>query len=127
MRDRRQRLLESPGWKTLVLSACTAATGVLSSALIVQISTTGGLAWRSFYKSSACYGLVVLILFLYWFQRTVYRHETRIRQFLDTDFCIAYMRSKCLPEAAERYKALIRSGDVGELERAMDELKKVLK
>lgn len=125
-RDRWQRLLESPGWKTFILATGTAAIGVLSSAFVVQISSPEGLLWRSFFRASSFYLLVGLILIIGWFQRTVYRHETRIRQFLDTDFCISYMRSKCLPEAAERYKELIRSGDVGELTRAMDELRKVL-
>jgi hypothetical protein len=40
---------------------------------------------------------------------------------------MAYMRSKCLPEAAEQYKLLIKNGTGGELKQAMDELKKILK
>lgn len=127
LRDRWQRLIDSPGWKTAIVSTCTAAIGVLSSAFVVQISTPDGVAWRMFYKASAFYWLISIVIFLVWYQRAVYQYETRIRQFIDTDFCIAYMRSKCLPEAAERYKELIRAGDVGELKRAMDELKKVLK
>lgn len=48
-------------------------------------------------------------------------------RFSDNDYCMAYMRSQCLPEAAEQYKRKIRDGEGGELKQAMDELKKVLK
>jgi len=43
------------------------------------------------------------------------------------DYCLAYMRSKCLPEAAEKYKEKIRGGEGGELLQIMAEFKKSLK
>jgi hypothetical protein len=55
-----------------------------------------------------------------------YKHEREIAKFLDNEYCVAYIRSQCLPEAAERYKELIRNGDVGQLEQAMAEIKRIL-
>jgi len=59
-------------------------------------------------------------------QRAIYSRETEIHNFMDADFCVAYMRSKCLPEAADRYRKMIREGNGGEMKQAMDELKKIL-
>jgi hypothetical protein len=128
LRDLRARFLDSPRSKTLAFAISTVASGVLASAFVVEIALPGGgLVWANFYKCTSFYGLVVLLSIDYVLHRSVYIYETEIRRFLDADYCTAYMRSKCLPEAAERYRQLIREGKGGELKQAMDEIKKILK
>jgi hypothetical protein len=91
------------------------------------MTTSRGVAWALFYKAWSFYALLFLCVVIYWYKRELYLHEREIQRFLDSDYCIAYMRSKCLPEAAERYKELIRTGFGGELIQAMDELRKILR
>jgi hypothetical protein len=93
----------------------------------MEITTPAGLCWRGIFKTKSLYVLLVLILIDYFYNRTVFLREKEIMQFLDNDYCMAYMRSQCLPEAAKRFKELIRDGQGGEFRQAMDELKKVLK
>ena len=68
-----------------------------------------------------------IALFVYVYYRAVYIYDKNVERFLDDDYCRAYMRSKCLPEAAERYKEIIRNGEGGELEEAMQEFERILK
>ena len=120
-------ILESPALRTLFSVVIPVATGILSGSFIVEITASNGLDWRSFYASQSFYGLVFICWVMYVFNRACYRHEKQVHRFLDSDYCIAYMRSKCLPEAAERYKELIRSGHGGEMEQAMEELERILR
>jgi hypothetical protein len=39
---------------------------------------------------------------------------------------MAYVRSKCIPEAADMYRSLINEGKVNELQQAMAEVKRLL-
>lgn len=123
----REYILESPGCRTVLSAVIPVVAGVLSGTFVLEITAATGLDWRLFYKAPSFYALCVLILVIYWYNRELYLHEREIHRFLDSDYCIAYMRSKCLPEAAERYRELIRSGVGGELEQAMDELRKILR
>lgn len=120
-------IIESPAWKTVFAFIVPLVAGVLSGLFVSEISSNTGIIWENFYKAKSFYGLLVLGLCMYFYNKAVFLHERELSRFLDADYCTAYMRSKCLPEAAERYKQLIRSGDGGELKQAMDELKKVLK
>lgn len=101
--------------------------GVLSGIFVSEITTDGIVVWKEFYKAKSFYSLLLLTFLMYQYNKAVFLYEKELSKFLDSDYCIAYMRSKCLPEAAERYKELIRNGEVGELKQAMDEIKKVLK
>lgn len=123
----KEAILESPGWKTVFAFTLPILAGVLSGSFVTEITENSVIVWKSFYKSNSFYALLVLALIAYIYNRSVYLFEREILRFLDTDYCLAYVRSKCLPEAADRYKELIRTGDVGQLKQAMDELKKVLK
>ncbi len=119
--------LESPGLKTLISVSSTVAAGVLTGTFVAEIATDIGFEWSSFYKTYSFYALLLLTGLLYCYNRAVYLHDKQVLRFIDSDFCIAYMRSKCLPEAAERYKLMIREGQGGELTKAMDELKNILR
>src|SRR2546428_372466 len=123
----RRYMLESPGFRTFFSAVVPIAAGALSGAFIFEITTPTGLEWMLFYKVKSFYALCVLSAVIYWYNRELFLYEREVKRFLDADYCIAYMRSQCLPEAAERYKELIRSGVGGELQKAMNELKKILK
>lgn len=123
----REHILQSPGVRTLLSAVAPIITGLLSGTFVLEITTTSGLAWLLFYKTFSFYALCAVCAVIYWYNRALYLYEREVHRFLEPDYCIAYMRSKCLPEAAERYKVLIRNGEGGELKQAMDELRKILK
>jgi len=120
-------LVESPAMRTVFSAVIPIIAGVLSGTFVFEITTPAGLDWNGFYRVHSFYGLCVVSLIIYWYNRKLYLYEREAQRFLDDDYCTAYMLSKCLPEAAERYQELIREGVGGELVQAMDELKKVLK
>lgn len=122
-----EKILESPGWKTFFSVVIPLIVGVFSGTLVTELTTPTGLNWPSFYKTVSFYGLLIVTVISYVYFRAVYMYERQIDRFLDDDYCRAYMRSKCLPEAAERYKELIRSGQKGDLTSAMKEFEKLLK
>lgn len=122
-----EKTLESPGWKTMFFVVMPLIAGVLSGTFVSEITEANVLQWRLFYKAWSFYGLVLLVVIIYFYNRAVYLREIEIMKFSDADFCVAYMRSKCLPEAAEKYKEMIKNGHGGELIQIMNELKKSLK
>jgi len=123
----RENIFESPGWKTFFSSVIPIFSGLFSGIFVFEITTVKGINWKTFYKAKSFYCLLLVILIVYIYNRALFLYEKKTLRFLDNDYCIAYMRSKCLPEAAEKYKELIRHGKGGELKQAMDEMKKILK
>ncbi len=123
----RVAVLESPGWKTFFSALIPIFVAVLSGTFVVEITVDGKFDWTLFYRSKSFYGLFALTILSYKYYRALYVYERDTERFLDVDYCRAYMRSQCLPEAAERYKVIIRTGNIGELTRAMNEVEKVLK
>lgn len=120
-------VLESPFWKTFISVILPILTAFFSGTLVVEITSGTGLNWKDILRAKSFYVLILLILFIYIYNRAVYLKDKETMRFLDNDYCVAYMRSQCLPEAAKRFKELIRDGQGGEFKQAMDELKKVLK
>ena len=123
----KESVLSSPLFKTSIFVLSTILSGILASSFVVEISPTNELKWGRFYETRSFYGIAVLAIILYVYNRAVYLYEKDTLRFQDRDYCIAYMRSKCLPELAERTRRNIREGSGGELRQAMDELRKVLK
>jgi len=119
--------LENPGWKTFFSVIIPLFASVLSGTFVVEITDLQGLRWHLFYKAWSFYGLIFLIVIIFYYNRAIYLRELEIMRFSDIEYCIAYMRSKCLPQAAEKYKELIRDGRGDELSQLMAELKKSLK
>jgi hypothetical protein len=113
--------------RTFFASVIPVLAGVFSGSFVTEITKGTGLVWATFYQTYSFYSLVVLSLLTYWYNKAVYMYERQITRFLDEDYCVAYMRSKCLPEAAERYQEMIRNGNGGELVQAMTEVKRILK
>lgn len=122
-----ENLLESPGWKTFFSVIIPIFTGILSGLFVAEISSPAGLNWAKFYYAKSFYGLLLIVVIIYFYNRALFNHETSITRFSDSDYCLAYIRSKCLPEAAEKYKEKIRDGEGGELLQVMVELKKSLR
>lgn len=120
-------IMASAQWKLALSLLWTVASGVLASAFVVEISTPEGLHWSRTAHAPSFYALIGLAVVVFLYSRALYRHETAVDRFRDDTYCKAYMRSQCLPEAAQRYKKLIRDGDIGELEKAMGEVRRILK
>lgn len=79
------------------------------------------------HKTYSFYVLIVLTAILYFYQRALYLREVEVTNFSDDDYCLAYMRSKCLPAAAAKYRQVIEEGNGDELNKLMKEFKKSLK
>jgi hypothetical protein len=122
-----RNVLDSPRFKTFCGFVLPIFSGILSATFVTEISTPNGLDWKLAITAKSTYGIIFLAIIIYKYNRAVFLREKEIRQFSDADYCIAYMRSQCLPEAAEQYKRMIRDGQGGELKQAMDEVKKILK
>jgi len=120
-------VLDSPVCKTIFAFVLPILSGILSGIFVSEITTKNGIDWKLAKSAKSTYGLIILIFIIYKYNRAVYLREKEIMRFSDNDYCVAYIRSQCLPEAAEQYKRKIRDGQGGELKQAMDELKKVLK
>jgi hypothetical protein len=120
-------LVTSPGIKTIATVCNVTLCGILSGAFIAEISGPAGLRWGTFYLQKSFYALVVLAILTYLWNRLIYSYEKDILRFADEEYCLAYMRSRCLPAAAERYTVMILNGEGGELERAMEEMRRILK
>jgi hypothetical protein len=71
--------------------------------------------------------LLVTAAAIYWYNKAIYRIDRDVLKFADSEYCVAYVRSKCLPDAAEQYRIAIRTGNKGELTNAMSELRRILK
>jgi len=123
----KELIIESPSWRTVFAFLIPIGTGILSGTFVTEITVNGEISWKIFYKSTSFYGLIALSFCMYFYNKAVFLFEQKISHFSDETYCTAYVRSKCLPEAAERYKELIRTGNYGELTQAMNELKEVLK
>jgi hypothetical protein len=123
----REFILESPAIRTIINIVIPIVAGVLSGSFVTEITTPNGLVWSLFYKSASFYALCILTAIIYWYSRLQFIYERDMNRFLDSNYCIAYMRSKCLPEAAERAREQIRLGNGGEFLQAMRELEKILK
>ena len=101
--------------------------GVVTGAFVNDITTPNGVIWSTFYRVKSFYFLLAFLLAQTLYQRSLYAFEIVIERFSDAEYCMAYMRSQCLPEAAEKYRELIRRGEFGVLRQAMDEIREILK
>lgn len=100
---------------------------MFSGSLITEITSPAGIAWSLFYKTVSFYVLLGLSALQVWLSRVIFEQEREVSRFADSEYCVAYIRSKCLPEVASKYQERIRAGEGGELKQAMDELREVLK
>ncbi len=122
-----EAIIESPTWRTVFGFILPVLAGLFSGVFTTEITDSTGIHWGIFYSTSSFYVLIALSAILFFYNRALFMYDRELMKFSDSEYCRAYMRSKCLPEAAEMYKRRIREGNFGELSQAMDELNKVLK
>ena len=120
-------VLEAPLARALFHVMSNVSIAIFAGAFVFQISTPTGLEWHDFYEQTSFYGLLTTAAAIYWYNKAIYQIDRDVLKFADSDYCVAYVRSKCLPDAAEQYRIAIRTGNKGELANAMRELKRVLK
>jgi len=118
---------ESPGLRTFFSVLNNILAAILAGIFVVEITVNNSIDWKLFYKTKSFYALIILTVIIFWYNKSSFNYEREIQKFIDKEYCIAYMRSKCLPEAAKQYRKLIKEGKGGELSQAMKELKEILK
>lgn len=120
-------ILESPRAKVVISSVLPVLTGVFSGAFVNQITDSGRILWGNFYLSPSFYLLIGVTALIVLINKAAFNRDLEIERFSDEDYCVAYMRSKCLPEIALKYQEIIKSGDGMNINQLMKELKKSLK
>ena len=123
----RNKLYSSPSARTAASIVSAVGIGVFSNTLVAEITTPAGIKWSSFYSTVSFYVVVLFSVLIFLYNRWLYLYESDIQNFRDIEFCIAYARSRLLPEQIERYRQQIRDGNMGDFQAAMDELKGALK
>ncbi|WP_156035602.1 hypothetical protein [Caulobacter sp. UNC358MFTsu5.1] len=117
----------SPRWRTALSVLLAISTGLVSGALINEITIENRVNWLFAFKSYNLYILIFFALLNYLYYDSIHKIEVEILKFSDSVFCIAYVRSQLLPDAVEAAKIRIRNGDTVEFEAAMASFKKVLR
>ena len=125
-RKRIENLLVSPLARTIAFVSSSIIAAILAGAFVTEITVSGTIQWSHFFKTLSFYGLVFQSILVYGYQRFLFSYERKVEKFADAVYCKAYMMSKCLPEMADKYIQMIRNGQGGELEQAMDELRRSL-
>jgi hypothetical protein len=123
----KQRLADSPLAKALIPALLSVGIGVLSGSLITEITSASELKWSEAPRTISFWGLFLLTGAQIIFSRWVYEIDRDVMKFAETTYCVAFIRSRLLPEVAIRFGEQIRNGEGGELKRAMDEIREVLK
>ncbi len=110
MQKLKEYILKTPEIKTLIFILSVLLSGILCSAFVAEITINNALDWASFYKASSFWFIIVYSILLYLYNRFIYRFEKNILNFLDDNYCLAYIRRECLPEIVNKYKQDIKSG-----------------
>jgi uncharacterized membrane protein YfcA len=123
----KQRIADAPLAKALIPALLSAGIGVFSGSLVTEITVASELRWAEVPQTLSFYMLLVLTAAQIIFSRWVYEMDRDVMRFSETTYCLAFIRSRLLPEVAIRFGEQIRNGQGGELKRAMDEVREVLK
>ena len=117
----------SPRWRTGLSVVLAILTGLVSGALINEITIDNKVRWMLSFGKINLYILLALAALNYIYYMYIYKVEAEILKFSDGVFCLAYVRSQLLPDAVEAAKVRIRNGDTAEFEVAMASFEKVLR
>ncbi len=118
-----KKKIEEPLAKTIILGFNVASSSILTSIFTTEITIDGKLEWKHFYSTISFYFLLGAWGITYLYLRFIYQSETSIKKFEDDEYCKAYMRKECLPEAAKRANRLIKSGkNSGEIRDILNDL-----
>jgi hypothetical protein len=108
--DLKKKLETSPLFKTIIGVFSLVIFSVLSGAFTTEISIDGNLEWSTFYKARSFYGLMLSSILMYFYFRLQFSFDQNVTKFQDDEYCKAYMRKECLPEAAKKINTLIKDG-----------------
>ena len=123
-----KNIIISPGGKTFAFFMSVILSGIICGWFTTEISSSGTFKWKLFYKFPSFYALITYLLIIYLYNRYIYKKGKEMLNFLDDDYCKAYIRSQCMPELIEQYKKSIRQGDLPEgLNDIHKEIKRLLK
>lgn len=83
-------------------------SALFSASLAIQIILEGGLIKTWFYMIVNFFVMPMSILLMIFYLRYLYLYDSSTRNFLDVEYCKAYMRRACLPEMAKKYQQMIK-------------------
>jgi len=106
----KDKLFRSPFFKTIVFGLSVLVSGILCSSFVAELYYEGKLHWEIFYRTTTFYLILVYGFIIYMYNRFLYRAEKNILNFLDDNYCSAYIINACLPDLIEKYKKDLKEG-----------------
>lgn len=120
-------IAKSPLIKTLIFAISTIISGVLAAAFIFEISPLGKINWALSYRVTSFYLIIFWVIIIAIYNYLVFKKETDILKFKDEEYCMAYIRSQCLPEIASKYRESVKIGNMRGLKDILAEVKRIIK
>lgn len=120
-------IVRSPLIKTFIFVISTIISGVLSAAFIFEISPLGKINWVLSYRVVSFYLIIFWVIIITIYNYLVCKKEIDILKFKDEEYCMAYIRSQCLPEIASKYKESVKIGNMRGLKDILAEVKRIIK
>lgn len=102
--------LENPWIKSIVFFFSVIISGVLCSAFVAEITIEGIIVWTICYKKLSFWLIILYMILVVIYNIFIYRQENNIKNFMDIEYCKAYIIKACMPDLIEQYKKDIRSG-----------------
>jgi len=124
MRKIIEYITKTPEMKTIIFVLSVILSGILCSAFVTEITINGVVTWKVFYKTNTFWFIILYCIVIYFYNKVVYKYEKNMLNFLDDDYCLAYIRQQCLPELVVKYKTDLKSG---KLPKDVIDIKKELK
>jgi hypothetical protein len=86
----------------------------------------GKIHWERAFQTTTLYLILAYTFILYLYNKFIYEADKNIMNFIDQDYCKAYIRSKSLPALMDRYTKLLKKGqstsDLVECQNRIEEL-----
>lgn len=124
MRKIIEYITKTPEMKTIIFVLSVILSGILCSAFVAEITINSVVTWKVFYKTNTFWFIILYCIVIYFYNKVVYKYEKNMLNFLDDDYCLAYIRQQCLPELVVKYKTDLKSG---KLPKDLIDIKKELK
>jgi hypothetical protein len=126
--NRFDRLMaKSPFVRTTLSLSSTLAASVLSATLIGEMTTQNGIEWTRLTHTVSFYLLLLISVLLYAYHRSLFAYDSHVLKYQDIEYCEAYVRSQCIPEAVSQYRRAMKAGDPDQLKEAKSELRRLVK
>ncbi len=128
MIEKLREWIASPLGKTMIFIDAVILSGIFCGTFVTEITVEGALVWSGFYKTVSFYLIIGYCVILYLYNKFIYIQEKNMMNFLDEDYCKAYIRSKSLPIMMEKFEDIIRSGqNSSELVEIQNQLEEFIK